>query len=1570
MPSYNWLGYPQYPNSVAWGTGRVVSNPTEQETWGLPDGGLSRIVNPNLQGPVTGPRLVAAGPITQAVGGVISPTFGAPTTVGNLLVCLLIGSSNNSIATNPNSAWALTASRQSPTICSMYSRFNCLAGESPPTFTDGSGGSNFGSGILLEFAGVLTTSPIDQQGSVANTTNPFTFTMGGVDSAAGDLLVAVSGNANTTPPTGATMSFSNASANVIGSLVSHQVSGVFAWGVTTTNASANAATTTWTGGSGTNQFNCTMASFKAAGPPLVTGAITLAATAGLTTANESVTEVASVTLAGTAGLTVAATTAPGGVQKFDTLVDTFTGSSLNASVWNFSGTNVAVVANQLQISSSLSAATYQCFTQNFYDLTNSQLAIQLANGGTQTINSWQDFPILLQDSGGTNQLYWYTLQGAIAAYKVVAGTSTQVFFATYSSTTHQWLRIREASGTTYWEYSADGITWVTAHSEADPITETSLRLIIQAGQYNVETSTTAALYDNVNNLPVAVTMAGTAGMTVGAVVTEVAAVPMAATTSLTVTPVQKFNTLVDDFSSGSLSPTLWNHSASNTAVVSQQLQISSSLTATEYQVFSQNYYDLTNSQVVIQLVNAGNESINSWQNNPILLMDPTGTNQLYWYVLQGTIAAYKMVANTTTQVFAAAYSSTTHQWLRIREASGTTYWDYSADGANWTTAHSEADPIAEYFLRLIIQAGQYNVEASTTTATYDNVNNPPVFVTLAGSAGLTVAAAVTEIAGAALTATAALTVAATVTEQAAVPLAASAGMTVAASVTQLASVVLAGGAALNVSALVTEVAAVTETATAGMTVGALVTEVASVALAGTAGMTVAATRTQFATVPLAGTAGMTVAASVTELTAVSLAGTAGMTVVASVTEVASVALSGTAGMTVAASVTEVASVPLAATAGMTVAGTWVQQASVPLAASTTLTMTALVTEVAAVALAGSASLTVAGIRTQLASVALSGTAGLTITPLATEVASVVLSGSTILTVSAGGTQAGIVVLGPAVAGLTVTGLVTEVASAALAATAGMTVGATVQQVAGVTLAGAAQLTITPLVTELASVALAVSTTLTVAAGGTQAASVALAGSTGMTVLGLVTQVATVALAATAGMTVTSVVTVIAGGAAQPASLRATSTGSTGAAAATSFTVAQPAGLATGDTCLLYVATNALARTATATGFTAVTPTSGNSQSLNLLYRTITGAESWPLTVTVSGAAAESVGVIYAAQGAVGFDPLPASSGQTNASSTTITTAGITTTLNNDLVVWFGNCSSASGGAPNLITAPAGTTARSAQINTSNGSTTNLGALVADTVQATAGANTLNGTIASPSRVTGGVAVALQGTPAAGISFGASAGLTVSAGGIQSAAVSQSATAGLNVSPLVTELAAVSMAASTTWTGISLPSTVQGQVSMAPVSSLVVAGQVLGNDAVVMVATAALTSQSLPQVVTGQVSMASQAALSISAKPIEVATFLATAVASLMVFVVPRIAGSTVFTATSGMIVVADTSPGVRVHMSATASMMVTAEVHHISPVFPTLAEQIAAVAGEDPILLGATGYGDDVFTSRLVGDTN
>jgi hypothetical protein len=55
-----------------------------------------------------------------------------------------------------------------------------------------------------------------------------------------------------------------------------------------------------------------------------------------------------------------------------------------------------------------------------------------------------------------------------------------------------------------------------------------------------------------------------------------------------------------------------------------------------------------------------------------------------------------------------------------------------------------------------------------------------------------------------------------------------------------------------------------------------------------------------------------------------------------------------------------------------------------------------------------------------------------------------------------------------------------------------------------------------------------------------------------------------------------------------------------------------------------------------------------------------------------------------------------------------------------------------------------------------------------------------------------------------------------------------------------------------------------------------------------------------------------------------------------------------------------------VTMSATTSMAVIGNSHVTTPL---LVEQILGVLGQDPALIGAMGYVDDVFTVRLAGDS-
>jgi hypothetical protein len=1136
---------------------------------------LSATAGMTVAGTSPRPYLVAQGPINQGTG-TLAPTFGQPTTAGNLLVCLISENANSPIVTNPNGAWVL-AGRQAQNYGIIYYRPNCLASESPPTFTDGSCGGQ-GTAILLEFGNVATSSPLDLTTNTQGSSNPYTLTQGAPSAAPGELLIAVAG-ASASEASGS-LTFNNATAVNIASNTAHVVNYQMVYGIGTTNATADSTTVTYSATPGV--YGAVFVSFKGTGPSTIVGAVALHATAGMT----------------------AIATTVSGSASFSTLADDFNSGSINSTTWtNGSPSQISVVAGQLQVATVTAAQENQLYTNSFYDLTSSYVSMQLVSAGNTALTSLDMYPVLLQDSGGTNQLYWYQNNGFLAAYQNVAGTSTQVFLVSYNSTNQQWLRIREAAGTTYWEYSADGSTWTVAHSVANPIPVTSLRLIMQAGTFSTATSASTVIFDNVNTTPASGAFVGTAtaSMSVAASITEVSSVALAGTAGLTVTPTPVFGSLQDNFDTNVIDATKWN--ASNTTQVtaaSQRINIASTTAPAVYYLASTHFYELEGSGVVVQC-GVGSQAINSFETYPILI-EVDGNNQLYFYVLQGFIAAYTVIGGTQTQVASVAYSATSHAWLQISATPTTVYWWTSPDGHTWTQFASAAlNVIFNQPMQFYFQAGTYNTEVSTTSSWIDNVNLQPSAVNLSGSTGMTVGALVTEVASVTLAGGAALNVSALVTEVSSVSMSSTTSLIATSSTAAIdfGTVVLTGTAGMVVSAAVTEVASVLESANAGMTVtgvqvqfgavalsgtggltvAASVTEVASVSMAGSTSLTAAGTRTQLGTVALAGTAGMAVAASVTEVATVALsgtaslaatgtqtqfatvalAGTAGMTVTGTWVQVAAANLSGSSGLTVSASVIEVASVPLSAASGMTVTGTRIVPAAVPLSGTGGLTVSASVVEVAAVNLSGSGAMTVAASVTELAAVSLSGSTGLVVAAGVTELATVAMSGSTVMTVAAGGTQAGQVTLA-ATAGATVSALVTELATVAMSAHGSLATNASLAITSTVAMAASAAQTTTSLVTQLASVTESGSTTLTVSMGaGLVTATVGLSAAASLTAAGTVIYMPSVVLAGTTSLTATGLRTVLgivnlAGVASVTVAATAASFALVGLAGATSLTV--------------------------------------------------------------------------------------------------------------------------------------------------------------------------------------------------------------------------------------------------------------------------------------------------------------------------------------------------------------------------------------------------------------------------------
>lgn len=183
----------------------------------------------------------------------------------------------------------------------------------------------------------------------------------------------------------------------------------------------------------------------------------------------------------------------------------------------------------------------------------------------------------------------------------------------------------------------------------------------------------------------------------------------------------KFDTLFDNFNDNSISGAKWT-SYGSTSETNQRLELTAPASSTAYSgLVSATTYDLTASFIKLKVVNAGNQSLTTFEFYPLQAY-LNGSNSLFWYINSGTIKAFKKVAGVTTQLATATYSSSTHAYLRIREASGTTYFDYSADGSSWTNFTSLANPFTLTSLTYEASAGKYTVVATATTAIIDDFN--------------------------------------------------------------------------------------------------------------------------------------------------------------------------------------------------------------------------------------------------------------------------------------------------------------------------------------------------------------------------------------------------------------------------------------------------------------------------------------------------------------------------------------------------------------------------------------------------------------------------------------------------------------------------------------------------------------------------------------------------------------------------------------------------------------------------------------------------------------------------------
>jgi hypothetical protein len=182
----------------------------------------------------------------------------------------------------------------------------------------------------------------------------------------------------------------------------------------------------------------------------------------------------------------------------ETLVDNFDDNSRDVAKWNKTEAQGTVdeTGGRLEIAPTGISFGYSSYSAvNIYDLTDSSVLVNMV----QAVSGNTGFEGGMSVRGGGNEIALFRGGGALVCRYAIGGSNNDTYPSWNSAYT--WLRIREESGTTYWETSPDGTTWTTRRSVATPITITSLTPTLFAGQYQAVASPITAIFDNFNIAP-------------------------------------------------------------------------------------------------------------------------------------------------------------------------------------------------------------------------------------------------------------------------------------------------------------------------------------------------------------------------------------------------------------------------------------------------------------------------------------------------------------------------------------------------------------------------------------------------------------------------------------------------------------------------------------------------------------------------------------------------------------------------------------------------------------------------------------------------------------------------------------------------------------------------------------------------------------------------------------------------------------------------------------------------------------------------------------------------------------
>jgi hypothetical protein len=189
-----------------------------------------------------------------------------------------------------------------------------------------------------------------------------------------------------------------------------------------------------------------------------------------------------------------------------------------------------------------------------------------------------------------------------------------------------------------------------------------------------------------------------------------------------------FSTLMDDFLGGGGINSVkwinsWNDAGYSKSQTGKILTLTPSSVATgSCGIYSNNGYDFTGGAVYMKVDEVPNVATTCYMS---FIVSIDANNSFEMQASQGNLYFKKTVTGSVTDISNTAYSSSTHAWWRIRESSGTVYFDTSTDGSSWTNRESTAVGITLTNMATLVTVGNWQIQASSGIGRISNFNMVP-----------------------------------------------------------------------------------------------------------------------------------------------------------------------------------------------------------------------------------------------------------------------------------------------------------------------------------------------------------------------------------------------------------------------------------------------------------------------------------------------------------------------------------------------------------------------------------------------------------------------------------------------------------------------------------------------------------------------------------------------------------------------------------------------------------------------------------------------------------------------------